>query len=126
MVEKRLLKLRGLEEECIEPTLTGGEDYRHLVVGWGSTGNVVREALLVLRRKDLSFLHFSQVYPLHPKTASLIGRAQKRIVIENNATSQFARLVRMHTGIAFDASILKFDGWPFLLEEVVERLEALL
>ena len=126
MVEKRLQKLRGLEEECREPTLTGGEGYRNLVVGWGSTAGVVREALLVLGRKDLSFLHFSQVYPLHPKAATLIGRAQKKIVIENNATSQFARLVRMHTGIAFDASILKFDGWPFLLEEVVERLEALL
>ena len=126
MVEKRLQKLKGLEKECIEPTLMGGEDYRHLVVGWGSTAGVVREALSVLGRKDLSFLHFSQVYPLHPNAASLIGRAQKKIVIENNATSQFARLVRMHTGIAFDAAILKFDGWPFLLEEVVERLEALL
>ena len=126
MVEKRLRKLKAMETDTIAPTLTGGDDYRHLVVGWGSTYNVVKEALEILQRKDLSFLHFSQVYPLHPKAGELINRAEKRFIIENNATAQFGKLIRLHTGIEFDGKILKFDGMPFMLEEVVEQLDALM
>ncbi len=126
MVEKRLRKLKAMETDAIAPTLTGGDDYRHLVIGWGSTYNVVKEALEILQRKGLSFLHFSQVYPLHPKAGELINRAEKRFIIENNATAQFGKLIRLHTGIEFDGKILKFDGMPFMLEEVVEQLDVLM
>jgi 2-oxoglutarate ferredoxin oxidoreductase subunit alpha len=126
MVEKRLRKLKSMEQESIPPTLIGGEGFRHLIVGWGSTYNVVKEALDILQRDDLSFLHFSQVYPLHTRAGELIKRAEKRIIIENNATAQFGKLIRLKTGIEFDEKILKFDGMPFMLEDVVESLGALL
>ncbi len=126
MVDKRLRKLGAMQNECIPPTLVGPEGSRFLVVGWGSTFPVVKEALGVLGRDDLAFLHFSQVYPLPTRTVEILDRSQRRIVIENNATAQFARLIRQHTGIVFDGKILKYDGMPFLLEEVVEQLEALL
>jgi 2-oxoglutarate/2-oxoacid ferredoxin oxidoreductase subunit alpha len=126
MVEKRLRKLKSIEQESIAPTLIGAEDYRHLVVGWGSTRNVVQEALDELGHKNIAFLHFSQVYPLHPKAGDLIRKAGKKIIIENNATSQFGKLIRQQTGIEFDAQILKFNGMPFMVEEVTERLETLL
>jgi 2-oxoglutarate/2-oxoacid ferredoxin oxidoreductase subunit alpha len=125
MVEKRLRKLKAMEQEGIPPTLIGGEAFRHLIVGWGSTYNVVKEALDILQRDDLSFLHFSQVYPLPTRAGELIKRAEKRIIIENNATAQFGKLIRLKTGIEFDEKILKFDGMPFMLEDVVESLGAL-
>jgi 2-oxoglutarate ferredoxin oxidoreductase subunit alpha len=126
MVQKRLRKLGSMQRESIPPMLLGDEDCQYLVVGWGSTHNVVKEALDVLRHKGLAFLHFSQVYPLHPETGRLIAKAEKKIIIENNATSQFGRLIKLHTGIEFDAKILKYDGMPFMLEEVAEKLEAFL
>ncbi|HVN71877.1 MAG TPA: 2-oxoacid:acceptor oxidoreductase subunit alpha [Desulfomonilia bacterium] len=126
MVEKRLRKLVAIEKDSIPPTLTGNKNYRHIVVGWGSTFHVVKEALSVLNRRDVSFLHFSQVYPLHPKAQEFIRRAEKRIIIENNATSQFARLIKQQTGIEFEGKILKYDGMPFMLEDVAEKLDSLL
>lgn len=126
MVDKRLRKIESVKQACIPPTLMGSEDFRHLVVGWGSTFAVVREALDVLNRTDLAFLHFSQVYPLHPAAAGIMRRAEKRIILENNATAQFGKLIGQQTGIGFEGRVLKYDGFPFLLEEVVERLEALL
>jgi 2-oxoglutarate ferredoxin oxidoreductase subunit alpha len=33
--------------------------------------------------------------------------------VENNATAQFARLLRAETGHQVSGSILKFDGRPF-------------
>ncbi len=126
MVDKRLRKFKSMEPESIPPTLIGSEDSRHLVVGWGSTFNVVKESLDILKGGDLAFLHFSQVYPLWPKAAEIIRRFEKRIIIENNATAQFGKLIRQQTGIEFEGRILKYDGLPFMLEEVVEKLEALL
>lgn len=126
MVKKRLKKLQGLEAAALPPTLIGNLPCTYLIVGWGSTFHVVQEALEALGNSDLAFLHFSQVYPLHPKTAELLLQAKKRILIENNATGQFGRLIKMHTGINSDEHILKFDGMPFMLEEVIARLESIM
>jgi 2-oxoglutarate ferredoxin oxidoreductase subunit alpha len=40
------------------------------------------------------------------------------ICIENNASSQFARLRRAETGYEFNGRMNKYDGRPFLLEEI--------
>lgn len=124
MVEKRLRKLRGLEGAAISPTCVGTLPCAYLVVGWGSTYHVVKEALEVLGNPDIAFLHFSQVYPLPEQTAGLLLQARRRIIIEGNATGQFGRLIKTHTGIDFDARFLKFDGMPFMLEEVIARVES--
>jgi 2-oxoglutarate/2-oxoacid ferredoxin oxidoreductase subunit alpha len=124
MVEKRLRKMHGLAAEVIPPTLVGTLPCKFLVVGWGSTFHVVTEALEALGNGDVAFLHFSQVYPLYAKAAEMLLQAKKRILIENNATGQFGRLIKTHTGIDFDAQILKFDGMPFMLEDIIARLES--
>jgi 2-oxoglutarate ferredoxin oxidoreductase subunit alpha len=126
MVEKRLNKLKGLAADAIPPTLTGPQTYRHLVVGWGSTLNVVKEALEAINRDDVAFLHFSQVYPLHAETSEILKRAENKIIIEDNATGQFAKLINLKTGIDFNKRILKYDGMPFMLEDVIERIESAL
>lgn len=126
MVEKRLRKLRSLQAEVIPPTLMGKLPCGYLIVAWGSTYYVVQEALETLGNADIACLHFSQVYPLYGKTAILLTQARKRIIIENNATGQFGRLIKMHTGIDFDARILKFDGMPFFVEDVVAQLESIM
>jgi len=126
MVDKRLRKFASMKQESIPPTLTGNDGYRYLLVGWGSTWHAVREALESIGRKDTAFLHFSQVWPLHASTASFLKKAEKKIIIENNATSQFGRLIRQQTGMDFDGRILKYNGMPFLVEEIAERLETML
>lgn len=123
MVEKRLRKLDALKKEILSPTLVGPEDYTYLVVGWGSTYHAVTEALDMLGRNDVAFLHFPQVYPLAADTTRYLGRARRRIVVEGNATGQFGRLIQLHTGLGFDEKILKYDGMPFMPEEVLDALK---
>jgi 2-oxoglutarate/2-oxoacid ferredoxin oxidoreductase subunit alpha len=125
MVDKRLSKLQALKQDSISPTLMGTADSTYLIVGWGSSRHVVEDALNVLQRKDMAFLHFSQVYPLHQGALEIIKRSKRRIIIENNATAQFGKLISFNTGMTFDEKILKYDGMPFMLEEVVERLNSL-
>ena len=126
MVDKRLRKFELLKNEINPPELVGPEDYKNLVVCWGSTYNIVREAVRNLGRNDVAFLHFKQVYPLHNKTADYLRRSEKMIIIENNATGQFARLIKLYTGIDIENKILKYNGLSFSVEELANRLNSLL
>lgn len=125
MVNKRLKKLELIKGEIIPPELVGSKNYKTLMVGWGSTYHVVKEALQHLGRDDISFLHFKQVHPLHPLASDYLKKARCRVIIENNATSQFGTLVELCTGINIEKKILKYNGLPFSLEEVVESIKTL-
>jgi 2-oxoglutarate/2-oxoacid ferredoxin oxidoreductase subunit alpha len=126
MVNKRLKKLSEINKAVIHPKLTGSKKYKYLVVGWGSTFGAINEAVELLEKKDLAFLHFSQLYPLSKKTALLLEKAKITIIVEQNATSQFAKLLKLETGHVFDHSILKYDGMPFSVEELAGKIRKLL
>lgn len=126
MVDKRLRKLNLLKNEIVPPGLWPDKDYKKLVVCWGSTYNVIKEALARLAIKGLSLLHYKQVYPLHLDTANYLKKAERVVIIENNATGQFGKLIRQNTGIDIDKKILKYSGLNFTLEEVIESLEKIL
>ena len=123
MVEKRLKKLNLLEKDVIRPELIGNENYKTLLIGWGSTFYLIKEAMELLKKEDISFLHFKQVFPLHPKTSDYLSQADKTVLIENNTTGQFGKLIKLYTGIDVDAKILKSNGLPFSVEELIENLE---
>jgi 2-oxoglutarate ferredoxin oxidoreductase subunit alpha len=112
-----------VNEDIIQPKLIGNKNYKYLVVSWGSTFETVNEALKMINHKELAFLHFNQVYPLHKKTTSFLNKAKKTIIVENNATSQFGKLIKSETGYQFDHAILKYDGMPFSVEELVKKIK---
>lgn len=126
MVDKRLKKLELIKGEIIPPELYGRENYKTLIVGWGSTYHVVKEAMEALGRDDVSFLHFKQVYPLHPIVTNYLKKAQETIIIENNATSQLGKLIKLYTGFDFQKKVLKYNGLPFSVEEMVGNLKNIL
>lgn len=124
MVDKRFnKKMKLIKEDIIPPELIGGDNYDILAVSWGSTYGTIKEALDQPGLKKISFLHFKQVYPLHPKTIDYLNKANKTVIFENNASAQFASLVRMETGFDIDEKILKYNGMPFSVEEVTETLK---
>jgi 2-oxoglutarate ferredoxin oxidoreductase subunit alpha len=126
MVNKRLKKLELIKNEAIVPELVGPADYKNLVVCWGSTYNVVKEALQKLGRNDTAMLHYKQVYPLHSNTAEYLKKVDRSIIVEGNATSQLGKQIKLHTGIDVDRRILKYNGMSFSVEEVVDRLNSFL
>ncbi len=73
-------------------------------------------------RDDTAMLHYSQVFPLHKKTAESIKKAEKVIVLENNQLGQFADLITQSTAIELKNRILKYNGMMFTVEEGVEEI----
>ncbi len=63
------------------------------------------------------------MYPLPQQTARYLKKAQKTIIAENNATAQFAKLIKLRTGIEIENKILKYNGLSFYVEELTEKLK---
>jgi len=126
MVDKRYTKkMKLIKKDIIPPELIGSDDYEILAVGWGSTYGTIKEALNNLGWEEISFLHFKQLYPLHPDTVNYLNKADKTVIFENNASAQFANLIRVETGFEIDEKILKYNGMPFSVEEVTETLKSI-
>lgn len=125
MVDKRLKKCEDIAMDSLPPRLIGYDSFEILVACWGSNFHCVREAILALGRRDMAMLHVAQVYPFHPTAEVLLLRARKLIVVENNATAQFSRVIKLHAHVEVHETILKYDGLPFSVEELVARLKAI-
>jgi 2-oxoglutarate ferredoxin oxidoreductase subunit alpha len=124
MTEKRLKKYPGDGADILPPRTAGHSDAAILLLSWGSNYPVLCEALQLLERDDLGLLHFSQVWPLPSETGSRLRRAERRILVENNATAQFGQVLAMSTGVTITECILKYDGLPFTVEELAGRISA--
>jgi 2-oxoglutarate/2-oxoacid ferredoxin oxidoreductase subunit alpha len=125
MVEKRLRKAAVLAEASVPPEFVGDEDPDLLLVSWGSTRGAVLEAAAAIRAqgRPAAMLHFSQVWPLVPdRIEPRFKRAREVVVVEGNATGQFAGLIRRETSLGVSRRISRFDGLPFTPEYILRRL----
>jgi 2-oxoglutarate ferredoxin oxidoreductase subunit alpha len=128
MMEKRLFrKLPAIEGEMEPPHLYGDQKPRVVLVGWGSTYGVMKEAVDELAKSiRIAMLHFSEVFPLPGRErfdyVAYLRSAKLCICIENNATGQFARLMRAETGFEFTAYVNKYDGRPFSVKELIGEI----
>ena len=103
MVDKRLRKMEGIRQEAVMPSRFGDRKAATVLISWGSNQHIVNEAVEALQAegKSVAALHFGQVYPLTPKMAR--GLSRKRLIcIENNATGQFAQLLKSELGLKVD------------------------
>ncbi|MFN3699027.1 MAG: 2-oxoacid:acceptor oxidoreductase subunit alpha, partial [Dictyoglomus sp.] len=124
MVEKRMKKLNSLYKEMEEPIYYGVEDPEVVLVGWGSTYGVIKEAVedLVHDGYKLGYLHFSDVYPLPTKNLQKF-RDKKLYTIEQNYQGQLAGLIRKEACIKIDKFITKYDGRPFYVENIIKEVK---
>lgn len=116
MHEKRLNKAKLMEEDIVQPYVVGNKDEKNLIIAWGSTYGVLNE--LIADKPDWTLMHFEQVYPLPLGLEERLVKAEKIVVIENNATGQFANLLQMTYGIKLPKRILKYNGEPFFIDEL--------
>ncbi len=124
MVEKRFYKkMAGLAQEIELPTCANLKGADIILVGFGSTYGVLKEAGDAIKNKQIGFMHFSQVWPFPSKEVTdLLSGAREIISVENNAAAQLAKLIRQETGIKASRSILKFDGRPFNLDFLKQEI----
>lgn len=122
--EKRLSKLEGLRSAVLPPVVIGNiKKAECLVVTWGSNFGVVEEVLDRMQDDYFVHIHFPQVYPLPESGKKLFPKNKEVVVIENNATGQFADLLEREYKITVTRRILQYDGNPFSVEDVMKSLQ---
>ncbi|MHA2121049.1 MAG: 2-oxoacid:acceptor oxidoreductase subunit alpha [Promethearchaeota archaeon] len=122
-VNKRFKKLELIKKETIPPEFYGNENFKYLIVSWGSNYYLIKEALEKLDRDDIGFLFFKQIYPIHESVLDYLIKAEIKISIEQNPTGQFAKLLENETHINMNHRILKYSGYVFSVEEIVDKLK---
>jgi 2-oxoglutarate ferredoxin oxidoreductase subunit alpha len=132
-MEKRMRKLEALKGALPEPELYGNGDpdapIETLLVGWGSTKGVVLDALKSeeLAGMRIDYLHFSYLWPLKTEMLeALAARAKKVILIEGNYQGQLGMLIRQECGYKIAHQILKYDGRPFFIDELISALKSVI
>lgn len=127
MYDKRLRKEQALLKKLPEPQIFGPNQAALSFIGWGSLKNTVLDALTLWNqqhpKKQINYLHVSYLYPLKTETIiSFLKTAQRPVLIEQNATAQLGQLIRQKTGQEISDQLLKYDGRPFYIEDIVEYL----
>jgi len=123
MVEKRLRKGAMLAGRIIPPLVAGPPNGDLLLIGFGSTKEVIEETRQILARegRTVATVHLRQVMPFPAEeVARIVPRYGTSLTVENNAHGQLARLIRGECGVKVDGTILRYDGLPFTPNALAE------
>lgn len=127
MMDKRLNKLP--KEFANSVSYTGSENPDLLVVSIGSTIGVIEEGLtrIAAEGTTVGHAHVRVLSPFPTETLQqYVDKAKKVVVIENNATGQLKRLMLFYGVKGNFESLLKYDGNPYLPNEIYSQCKELI
>jgi len=123
MIEKRIKKIQSITNELPEPEIYGVDKNADIsFVGWGSSKNTVLDVIQILENEGIkvNYLHYNYVWPL--KTEKLLDFYNNNSnvnLIEGNYEGQLGNLLEGKTGLKFKSRLLKWNGRPFYIEDVL-------
>jgi len=118
MSKKRMLKMETLEKEIPQPQYYGNKNAESVFVGFGSVKNTILDA--IKEYPNYAYLHYEYIYPLKTEQFEKLVNQNKRIIlVENNQTGQLGSLISEKTGYTFSEKLLKYDGRPFFVEDIL-------
>jgi len=123
-VDKRNRKVEtAREREDWSPREFGDPDSENLVVSWGSNEGAMREAIDLLEDEgvDVRFLSVPYIFP-RPDLTEAFDEAENVVVVECNATGQFADVLEHDTLQRVDR-VNKYNGVRFKADELAGDLK---
>ena len=123
-VDKRQRKVEtAREEENWDYREFGDPDADTLVLSWGSNEGAMREGLEILEDEGVAvrFISVPYIFP-RPDLAEEIEQAETAVVVECNATGQFADVIE-HDVLERVERVNKYTGVRFKAEELAEEIK---
>jgi 2-oxoglutarate ferredoxin oxidoreductase subunit alpha len=130
MVNTRAKKIANIANEIPELEVYGPPEVQQggdvLVIGWGGTYGSITTAVQQCQRRGLKVAqaHLRYLNPMPRNTAEVLKRYKKVLVPELNG-GQLAFLLRAQY-LVDAVSLAKVQGKPFLVNEIVAKIESLL
>ena len=127
MFEKRMNKISKLQTQLPDPVLYGSQDADITFIGWGSVKSVLQDTMSILEQnkssKKINYLHFDYLFPLKSELLlDVISKSKRVVLVENNYLGQLGELITSKTGYQFKERLLKYDGRPFFIEDILNFL----
>ncbi|MEW6170158.1 MAG: 2-oxoacid:acceptor oxidoreductase subunit alpha [Candidatus Omnitrophota bacterium] len=123
MQEKRLRKEKYLEKELESyqaVKIYGNKKSKTAILCWGSNKGVCLE---VADKLGLKVIQPLVLWPFPGRQFKNATKGLKKIIcIENNATGQLEKLIKLY-GFSIHKKITRYDGRPFSLDELEEKLK---
>ena len=119
----RLGRYEKIKKECEKFEMIkihGNGNSKNLIIGWGSTKDVVLDAI---KGEDYKFLQVLYMKPFSDKIKEEIEKADKVVLVEQNITGQLGRLIREATGIKIENRILDMTTRPFASDKLNELIK---
>ncbi len=125
-MSKRMQKLvTCAHEDMQKPVLYGPDNADITIVSWGSNKGSILEALKHFN--NVNYLHVTWMNPLPVNEITTMLQGAKHIInIEANYTGQFGSLLMEKTGIKITDNLLRYDGRPFFIEDIVQKITEVL
>ncbi|MCD4811752.1 2-oxoacid:acceptor oxidoreductase subunit alpha [bacterium] len=121
MSDKRLRKTETLREQIPDPLYFGNKNPEIVFVGYGSVGNTIRDILK--DNSHIGYLHYQYIYPLkYERLIEFHEEGARVVIVENNQTGDFAKLIKQESGFEIPERILKYDGRPLFIEDILDFL----
>lgn len=121
MYQKRMNKLEILRNKLPGPKYFGSTKANTVFVSFGTPKNAVLDAM---KETDIALLQYQYIYPLKYEKILELDKQKKRIIlIENNQTGQFGKLIKRECGYEFKEKLLKYDSRPFFVEDILDFLK---
>jgi 2-oxoglutarate ferredoxin oxidoreductase subunit alpha len=123
-VDKRTRKVEtARERENWDYREFGDADSEKLVLSWGSNEGPMREAMEFLEEEGVSvrFISVPYMFP-RPDLTEEVEAADEVIVVECNATGQFADVVE-HDTLTRVTRVNKYNGVRFKADELAEEIK---
>lgn len=122
--EKRMKKAQDIEKDAryfSMYNIYGNEKSENIVISWGSTKGTIIDSIKELNCK------FIQVKYIEPFSKEIEKELKDKniILIENSSSAQLGSLISEKTGIIIEDKnkILRYDGRPFLADELKKEIE---
>ena len=116
VMERRMKKMEAVARDLTAPKLEGPADADIVLITWGSSEGVVRDAIPLLAEAGIRASHLSikYIHPFHSREVlEILQPARCAVVVEASFTGQFARHLRAETGYGVRDVIRRYDGEPF-------------
>ncbi|MBS3088788.1 2-oxoacid:acceptor oxidoreductase family protein [Candidatus Pacearchaeota archaeon] len=124
--ESRIKKQNQIKKEIenLHPIkMHGNQNSKNLIISWGSTKGAILDAIQGI---DAKFLQIIYIQPLSEKVKEEMQKSSKIILIENNSTAPLGDWITQNTGMEIKNKILKYDGSPFLSNELNKQIQGAL
>jgi 2-oxoglutarate ferredoxin oxidoreductase subunit alpha len=126
MVRLRAQKVKNVEKDIPDLTVTGDKDADLLVVGWGGTFGAITEAVNRVRinGKKVAQVHFKYISPF-PKNTKEVLKNYKNILCPELNLGQLSQLLKSEFLVEVEP-FNKIQGLPFKSSEIENKIELVL